>query len=295
MDIDAYACAVAYAELLCLEGYDARAEFSDPLNASVTPSLRNYQTKCSPRSGSQGSYVIVDLSDPEVISKFAPLDRIVEVYDHHFGFEAYWAERIGESAKIERIGAAATLVWEEYVTRGYADRIGEVSAALLAHAVISNSVNFTLDMTTDRDRAAARALVARAGLTDGWEKRYFEEQQEYVEANPRESVRDDTKHISLPGYGSVAFAQIEIWDAERFARRVPPESVFADPGSGHWIFNCVDISRGRTTIRSSDPSILAAFERALGGKLGTDGLSFDRVVLRKEFLPLLRRHAGLTH
>lgn len=43
------------------------------------------------------------MSDPEKISNFAPLDQIVEIYDHHSGFESYWEERLGKKAKIELI------------------------------------------------------------------------------------------------------------------------------------------------------------------------------------------------
>ena len=94
MDIDGLACAIAYAELLRLEGEDAAAVLCDPLNASVTPELRaiakNYQT--TPVSAKK--YVIVDMSDTRCLQTFVPLEKVVEILDHHFGFEDYWYKRL---------------------------------------------------------------------------------------------------------------------------------------------------------------------------------------------------------
>lgn len=75
---------MAYAELLRLEGKDARAVLMDPLNTSITPSLRSIAKSYVTQQASGDAYVIVDISDPKIISSFVPLDKIVEIYDHHF-------------------------------------------------------------------------------------------------------------------------------------------------------------------------------------------------------------------
>ena len=121
LDIDAYACAVAMAELLRLKGENAIAYSNAPCNYSVVPSLtREGQIeRMLPSSVTEhAQYIIVDVSDPEFLKTSVPLDRVTAVYDHHVGFENYWEERIGNGAHIEFLGAAATLIYREWRAAG---------------------------------------------------------------------------------------------------------------------------------------------------------------------------------
>lgn len=96
-DIDAVACAIAYAELLTLEGRKAQVVFPGTLNNSVTESIKSwgltYQTA---PTHTESEYVLVDVSDPEYIASCAKEKIITEVYDHHPGFESYWEQKIGD-------------------------------------------------------------------------------------------------------------------------------------------------------------------------------------------------------
>ena len=111
LDIDAYACMVALAELLRLRGQNAVAWSDAAYNYSVCPSLvedgQIMKALPAPEWEKNGRYIIVDVSDPEYLKKAVPLGNVVAVYDHHVGFEEYWESRIGENARIEFIGAAA--------------------------------------------------------------------------------------------------------------------------------------------------------------------------------------------
>lgn len=104
------------------------------------------------------------MSEPHIIEKIAPLDKVTEIFDHHFGFETYWKDKLGEKAKIEPIGAAATLIWEEYKKRGFENSISHESATLLAYAIISNTVHFLFDMTSERDKIALKELRCKSNL-----------------------------------------------------------------------------------------------------------------------------------
>ena len=56
LDIDAYACCIAYAELLNLQGVDARAVSSAPLNASISKTVLGWQSSLDdylPRAGDE--------------------------------------------------------------------------------------------------------------------------------------------------------------------------------------------------------------------------------------------------
>src|SRR5438093_982303 len=122
-DIDALACAVAYAELLRLEGNAAEAVLPGPLNHSIMPTMRawklSYVTK--PTLAIYQS-IVVDVSEPKHIAVCVFPDSIIEIYDHRYGFQDVWNKKLGAHAHIELVGSCATLVWEQFEKRGYTDR-----------------------------------------------------------------------------------------------------------------------------------------------------------------------------
>ena len=111
-DIDVLACVVAYHELLKLQGKRSLAVLPGPLNETVTKTVRTWEmgfvTQYEP--GSADSFVIMDLSTPEFISKIVDQERIIKIFDHHPGYEEYWKSEIGGNSIIEPIGACATLI-----------------------------------------------------------------------------------------------------------------------------------------------------------------------------------------
>ena len=170
LDIDAYACMVAMAEMLNLQGLNAVAYSQAPCNYSVCDMLTE---KCqilreipSDVSEQDASYIIVDVSDPEFLKDSVPLDRVVEVYDHHVGFEEYWTSRIGDRAHIEFIGAAATLIYREWCEAGLQDRMTSSTARLLMAAILDNTLDLTSSNTTDEDKKAFEALRQLVGADD---------------------------------------------------------------------------------------------------------------------------------
>src|SRR6185312_8394536 len=103
IDIDAYACIVAYHELLQLLGIESVGASTSVLNESITAALRalpvRIQVGYKPADDDQ--YVVMDLSDPADFDPVIQPDRVVEIFDHHVGFEEYWQEKLGQHCHIE--------------------------------------------------------------------------------------------------------------------------------------------------------------------------------------------------
>jgi len=116
LDLDRLACIIAYKELLGLEGKHAEALIPEELNSSVTEGIggRDFDYKKAPENSSDYTYVIMDVSEPNDVADFVEIEKVIEIYDHHPGYEDFWKEKIGDKAKIEKIGAAATLIWKEF-------------------------------------------------------------------------------------------------------------------------------------------------------------------------------------
>lgn len=246
-DIDACACSVAMCELLELKGERAATYFTAPCNYSVSKSLVSkgqLQSELPEGFSVQASkYIIVDVSDPEYIKDRVPLDNVVEVYDHHTGFEKYWADRIGKNSHIEFIGAAATLIFREWKKADSVDKMTRSTARLLAAAILDNTLDLTSSNTTDEDMKAYKELCAIANIGDKWRAGYFSEVQKTVEADLKNALFNDIKIIRgssvLPPY----LAQICVWNAERILNMLPQIRVWFAERQGGWMINIIDISR----------------------------------------------------
>jgi inorganic pyrophosphatase/manganese-dependent inorganic pyrophosphatase len=288
VDIDAVACVIAYAELLRLEGCSAEVFFPGTFNNSVTPSVRSWglDYRMTP-STTVAEFVVMDVSDPKHIAQAAMDGTVTEVYDHHPGFETYWEEKIGERSHIEPIGACATLIWEEFENRGRANEISQLSARLLAVAILSNTLNFGAVITHERDRRAFDVLWQKCDLPDSWIADYFAEQEVTVMKNVPQTIIDDTKVFTID---TVPFpftiGQLELWDGSRFLRResTAVKAALKTFGNEHWIMSVPSLSEGQNRFYSESDELKKVFERGLGVKFEGDYASSDRLWLRKEIL-----------
>ena len=211
LDIDAYACCIAYAELLNLQGIPTRAVSSAKPNASVSKTVLGWGAVLDDyRPTSSDEFVLVDVSDYHHFDPMVALDRVVEVIDHHPGFEEYWSQTLGSAADIRSIGAAATQVFQRWKAAGLLSSISEQSAALLATAILDNTLNFTGQMTTTADIDAYAELVLHAKLTEDWPSHYFLECQASIESDISAALAADLKRMKPESRLPEVFAQMTV-------------------------------------------------------------------------------------
>ncbi|HSW99704.1 MAG TPA: DHH family protein [Patescibacteria group bacterium] len=288
IDIDAYGSMVGYADLASIQGRPTRAATSAKLNESIPDSLRalnapvdmNYQ----PQPGE--NFTLVDISDPKSFDPMVDPERIMEIIDHHPGFEAYWRHTMGGRASIQRIGAACTLIYERWAKASLLDAMNPRTAVLLAAGILDNTLNFQAHITTARDREAYRDLQGIAKLPDNWAITYFKDCQQGIESNLEEAIKNDTKIIEFRGQPNLyAVGQIVIWDAqsiitdhldviERTVSSVQPT----------WFMNVVSIKGDKSYFVCTDPSIQSWLSSLLGVRFSGNIAPSDRLWLRKEIV-----------
>lgn len=288
IDIDAYACIVAYAELLNLLGKNAVGATTAPLNESITkrlrelpvPSVHDYKT------GQADTFIMVDLSDPSQFDTIVDVGRVVEVFDHHAGFEDFWSERIGAGSHIEFIGAAATLIYEQWEKAGKLLEMSRVSAELLAAAIQDNTLHFLAGVTTDRDRTAYAFLASHAHLDEQWVAEYFSDCQASTLVDVPTSLRNDTKYFRWPNLApELTMGQLVLWDAHEVAASGIETFVktLATPGKA-WLVNLVSISEKRSYFVTDSSEVKAWLHALIGVGFDGDIAVADRLWLRKEVL-----------
>jgi inorganic pyrophosphatase/exopolyphosphatase len=243
LDIDAYACCIAYAELLNQQGVPARAVSSAQPNASVSQSVLGWAAAFDDYPPTlDDEFVLVDVSDFHHFDPLVVLERVVEVIDHHPGFEHYWAQKLGAAADIRPIGAAATQVFQRWQTAGVLPQISMQSAALLATAILDNTLNFTGQMTTPADIEAYADLASRAKLPTDWPRQYFLECQASIESDLAAALAADSKQMKAESNLPCFFAQMTLWDADALLQkhRSMIERWMAEQGDD-WLLNVISI------------------------------------------------------
>lgn len=287
LDIDAYACAIAYAELLHLKGEDAIAYSSAAPNESVTKTIRSWDasflTDYTPSD--KDTFILVDVSDPDYLDKAVSIDRVEEVIDHHVGFEDFWQNRIGDKTDIEFIGAACTQVYEKWLTADLVDSMSETSARLLISGILDNTLNFKAAVTTTRDTAAYEDLLRIARLPEDWTTQYFTECQESILDDIERALSLDTKMMKFNNIrtDTIAFGQLVVWSGEQVIGeyRSSIEATMA-MRSDNWFVNVVSIDEGRSYFICSNGIVQEWAEKILDVSFTNNVSHAPRLWLRKE-------------
>lgn len=288
LDIDAYACCVAMAELHKLKGDEAIAYSKAPCNYSVCPSLmaagqltRKLPTEfCTENS----EYIIVDVSDPEFLKDSVPLDKVTAVYDHHVGFENYWGSRIGVNSHIEFIGAAATLIYREWKIAGLQDKMSRSTALLLIAAILDNTLNLTSSNTTPEDTTAFKELCDRENIGEEWRSVYFSEVQKTVEADLKNALFNDIKTIRDNSVLTQRVAQICVWDSEAILERLPEIRAWFEGNADSWMLNIIDIKRNSSYFICDDSYHQKKIEEVFNTEFKFGVAITQRAYLRKEII-----------
>ncbi len=111
IDIDAYASCIAYANLLNLKGKEAKAVSSAKTNESIPSSLLKLNIGLDNYKPSQeDEFIVIDVSNKAFFDKIVNEDKIIEIIDHHVGYDEYWKNKLQDKAKIEFVGAVATII-----------------------------------------------------------------------------------------------------------------------------------------------------------------------------------------
>ena len=288
LDIDAYACMVAMAEKMNLEGKNAIAYSKAPSNYSVCASLteKGQIVNALPTGfcEEKANYIIVDVSDPEFLKDSVPLDRVCAIFDHHPGFEEYWHNRIGENSHIEFIGAAATLIYREWKNAGLEDKISHDTALLLIAAILDNTLNLTSSNTTSEDIEVFNELCKRENIGEDWCAEYFSSVQKSVEADLKNAIFSDIKKVYDNAVLPKRVAQITVWDGTSILKRLPEIRKWFEESEDSWLLNVIDIKHHHSYFMCDDTHCQKEIERVFSVQF-EDGVAKVPVsYLRKEII-----------
>lgn len=292
LDLDALACAVAYSEFLQLQGEQALADVGEKLTASISKAIISWglPEKVNAQDITDAEFVLVDFSGKENYLPGVTLEKIVQIYDHHFfGNEGYWFDRFGKKAVIEAVGACATLIWREFSEAQLLDKISLRAARLLYAAIISNTLDLKASLTTDLDRNAVADLEKRVQLGSDWIATYYAEVEATVLKSPIEILANDTRIYHIQE-GNWTIGQLELWDGTFFVAQNEPELLAfikkVNPETAYGFITVPSIKDGFNLIIPKNEATVGKLREVL--KLEKQGEIYrtDKLYLRKELYRL---------
>ncbi len=286
IDIDGYASSIAYRELLKMKGIESKFVSDAILNYSITDSLKNIPyTTDNYDVESDDKFIILDLSDKSYFPSFVNEDNIIEIIDHHPGYEDYWNNILGNKAIIKPIGSVATIIVEKYEQEGLLDKMNKDVAKLLMAAILDNTLNFTANITTPRDKEAYKKLEE---LTHeyNYSSIYFSECQKYIEDNLKESINNDIKIQEVNKNLPKVFGQLTIWDVEKLIQQKDIINQIMNNYSSEWTLNIISLKDNSSYIMYSNNEIKNKLEQLLSCYDKDGVLIKTPAMLRKEIMKI---------
>lgn len=291
-DIDVYASIIAYTDLLNQRGKPAKTYIPIKPNYSVPDELRmpewendvfDFQTS--------DEAIILDLSIPEEINRLVPDNQILELIDHHPGYEDYWHERIGNKAIIEKIGAVATSIFEWWGECWDYSKMSPKIAKLLLGAILDNTLNFNAEITTERDHRAAEKLSEITGISladfTSW---YFSEVNKTIISDLENSLLQDCKLTASPTDApELTFCQLALWDTREILTKQDEITKILNDKCTKWIVSILCIAEKKNYIIASSPEFSDYFTNLLHLEKEDAWLVSNQLYLRKEIIGKMLR------
>ncbi len=286
IDIDAYGCIVAYAELLNKQGISAQAFSSSVYNESITKTVQAWNLLPQSISvGPEDTFIVLDASNPESIDREAPLEKIEQIIDHRHEFIKSW-KTTGVKLQIEEIGAAATYVYEEWEKAGLLSFMSLSSIRLLYTAIIDNTLNLQSKVTTNRDKRAYIHLKSLAQLPEKWPEMYFIEVEQAILADIHDAINNDSKLYKSPHRTKpIMFMQLCVWDSDSFIQPVL-EALRTHPKlQSPWLLNLATIKQNQSLFVVDNLSTAKWLNNTLKlRKTDKNMYVAERMYLRKEII-----------
>ena len=232
--------------------------------------------------------IIVDSSDLRSLSNQIHPEKVIEVIDHRKVHEAH--NFPNAKVQIELVGSAATLIAEKFHKSKTA--ISQEAAAFLFSAIISNTINFQANVTTERDHNMADWLKTKFPLPENYIHEMFFDKSQFNKTL-KEIFLDDfaTFHFNNHNLGIV---QLEIVNVNNLVEKnlVEIKKILEEvkkERSVELIFlTCIDLEGAFNQIIVVDESTENLVKEALKVTFENGVTKRDGILMRKEIVPLIK-------
>lgn len=292
-DLDGFAGAVAYAELLNSQGRPAQVGILGTPHDEVKYVLNRFKLSSPQEITNADNYdevILVDASDLNGLEGRVSPDKVIEIIDHR---QVNEVEKFPQAkVQIELVGAAATLIAEKFEQNNI--QISEASAILIYSAIISNTINFKSSVTTARDRKIAAWLKKFVQAPEDYWKELFTAKSDLTGKKLAEQIEEEFGWFVL-GDKRVGVAQLEIIGAEELIKQRSDEiiAVLNKLKTGFnldYIFqNTIELEKLKNYLVTDDAPTKNLLEKILDIKFIDSVAVKNTLIMRKQLVPLIKK------
>jgi manganese-dependent inorganic pyrophosphatase len=295
-DLDGVASAVAYSEFLNKTGNNTSVGIIGEATVEAEYLLDRFNfphPQLIANADNFKNVILVDVSEPNPLGGKVAIEKVIEIIDHRKDHEA--AKFPKAKIQIELVGAAATLIAEKFITHRIA--ISKESATLLYGAIISNTLNFRGDVTTERDKVAAQWLNRVVKLSKGFWEELFQAKSDMSGDKLVKTIVGDFKWI-VAGGKKVGIAQIEMIGAKKLVEERGDEivrileNIKQEMGLDFVFLNTIELKEAKNFFVTGDSGTRTVLEDILD--IHFNGIVAQRpnLIMRKQIIPLLKNKLG---
>ncbi len=287
IDIDAYASMIAYRELLkVIDNNNVIASTTATLNQSIPPLILDLKYSLNKLiDNGNDKYILLDVSNPDFFDEQVRLSKIIEIIDHHTGFEQYWAKYPNIKTQIEFIGSVCTLVYEKIIQSRHVEILDTDLCKLLVAGILDNTLNLKASITTDRDRSAYNELLRLGKVPEDFYKEYFSACEAEITKDFEKAIKDDLK-IEKAGILPEVIGQMIVLNLDNFDQEKMNEFFAAYP---EWMMNVVLLEESKSYIYFGGDGVRQRLEQLFDKKCENDNLLvLDKFLLRKQIMKKAR-------
>jgi inorganic pyrophosphatase/exopolyphosphatase len=287
IDIDAYASMIAYRELLKAEGNpNVTASTTARLNQSVPPLILSLKNSFDDSAAADDSkFILLDVSNPDFFDERIKIENVIEVVDHHSGFENYWTAFPNIKTEIEFIGSVCTIIYEKIVRENHTEILDTDLCKLLIAGILDNTLNLKSSITTERDRAAYNELLRIGNVPSDFYAEYFSACEAEIMKDFTGAIKDDLK-IEKAGDLPEVIGQMIVLNLNSF-NLDEMKKVFAEYQD--WMMNVSSLEDGKSYIYFGGGDVKQRLEKIFGIEdMQEDLLVLDKFLLRKQIMRMAR-------
>lgn len=285
IDIDAYASMIVYREYLRTKKINCVAISNSTLSDSITPSILNMNYKLDNYNPShKDQFIILDVSDATMLDKCVDNEKkVIEIIDHHFGYEEYWKNLLGKEAQLENIGSVATLIYEKIV-KDHMERIITVDLAkMLISAILDNTLNLQAKMTTSRDINVFNKLMSLID-DEKYPMNYYKELEDQIKTNIIVAIKNETYIYNMPEVIPTYFSQLVVFDKNIVLNNLEEICLNLNNIYGDYAMNLVCLSEGKSYIIATNNTVKRKISFLLNGSFKGNIMEMEDIWLRKEII-----------
>ena len=295
-DLDGYACAVGYAELLNKIGQPSEPLLTGSIDDEtkfVLDIIGLQPLQKNTKSIEENKIILVDTSNFDSLKVSADPKNIIEIIDHRRVNDASlypWAK-----SQIELVGSCATMIVEKFQQAQVEPSF--TASYLLYGAIVSNTINFKNKITVERDIKAAAYLKNNLDIAPDFAEKMFRARTNITGVKLSDYLHKDFIEQTVCNKHLTAF-QMEIVETDALIEKRLDEiktiilDIIKDKKLDYCFLNIIDTLAAHNYILVFDHETEELLSKILNLSFNHQLVKTDYIIMRKEIMAKIKDHLG---